>query len=63
MKYYRIGLAFLLTLVLLYIARNTSEGRPEEVQHSENGLTFEMITVPKLEEGTSWPPDYYPRTG
>jgi hypothetical protein len=37
---------------LLYIARINSEGQSELVSHTENGLTFEMTTVPKaLEAG------------
>jgi hypothetical protein len=36
----------------LYIARNSSRGRPEFVSHTENGYKFEMTTVPKgLEHG------------
>ena len=53
MKYYRLVLAVLLTLVLLYIARKTAQGRPEHFEHQESGFTFEITTVPKLQEGTS----------
>ena len=52
MKIIRIIVAVVLTAALLYIARNTSRGRPEFVTHTENGYTFEMMTVPKgLEHG------------
>ena len=52
MRILRIIVAVLLTAALLYIARTTSRGRPEFVTHSENGITFEMTTVPKgLEHG------------
>ncbi len=52
MKIIRIVVAVVLTAALLYVARNTSRGRPEFVTHTENGFTFEMMTVPKgLEHG------------
>jgi hypothetical protein len=47
----RIGVSFVLSLILLYIARINSEGRSELVSHAENGFTFEMATVPKALEG------------
>ena len=47
MKILRFIIAVLLTAALLYIARNTSRGRPEFLTHTENGYTFEMTTVPK----------------
>ncbi len=52
MKIMKIIVAVVLTAALLYVARNTSRGRPEFVTHTENGYTFEMMTVPKgLEHG------------
>jgi hypothetical protein len=51
MKFFRIGTAIILTLVLLYIARNTSRGRPEELQCSIDGIQIEYTTVPKVVEG------------
>lgn len=50
MKTMRIAFAILLTLTVLYIARNSSRGRPEFISHTENGITFEMTTVPKGQE-------------
>ncbi|MFH1687586.1 MAG: hypothetical protein ABIE70_08715 [bacterium] len=53
MKFYRIGIALLLTAVMLYTARNTSRGRPEEISRTDNGYTFEFSTVPKGIEFTA----------
>ena len=50
MKTLRLVFAILLTLSILYIARNNSQGRPKFVSHTENGITFEMETVPKGQE-------------
>ncbi len=47
MKVLRIVIAVVLTIALLYIARNNSRGRPEYYTHSENGYTFEYNSVPK----------------
>ncbi len=51
MSIFRIGMALILTLVLLYIARNTSRGRPEELSHATDEITFEYTTVPKAVAG------------
>lgn len=50
MKYLKIILALLLTAAMLYVARNTSRGRPEQLSHMENGITFDYNTVPKATE-------------
>ena len=50
MKYLRLLSALLLTVVLLYVARNTSRGRPEALSYTENGVTFDLLTVPKADE-------------
>lgn len=50
MKTTRVIVAIVLTLGLLYIARTTSEGRPEYLEHTENGFHFEFTTVPKAPE-------------
>ncbi len=50
MRYLQIALAVLLTVALLFVARNTSRGRPEFVTNTENGVTLEMTTVPKAPE-------------
>ncbi len=50
MKYLRILLALLLTVLLLYVARNTSRGRPETLSHNDNGIIFDLVTVPKADE-------------
>ncbi|MEW6412478.1 MAG: hypothetical protein AB1483_08410 [Candidatus Zixiibacteriota bacterium] len=47
MKALRIVIAVILTIALLYIARNNSRGRPEYFSHNENGYTFEYNSVPK----------------
>lgn len=47
MIFVRIAIALVLTIGMLYIAKSTSDGRPEFVTHSENGYTFEMTTVTK----------------
>jgi len=47
MRILRVIIALVLTAALLYVARNTSRGRPEFVSHTENGYSFEMTTVPK----------------
>ncbi|MEA2030035.1 MAG: hypothetical protein U9N55_00345 [candidate division Zixibacteria bacterium] len=53
MKTIRIIVALLLTLTLLYVARENSRGRPEFYTHTENGYTFEFNTVPKITEHKS----------
>jgi hypothetical protein len=50
MKIVRIGLAVILTFVMLYVARSNSRGRPEYVTHTERDIHFEMWTVPKITE-------------
>ncbi|MBU8934729.1 MAG: hypothetical protein KOO62_12090 [candidate division Zixibacteria bacterium] len=49
----RWAVALLLTVMLLYVARTTSRGRPEFQTHTENGYTFEYTTVPKITEKTT----------
>ncbi|UCE24236.1 MAG: hypothetical protein JSU74_13245, partial [Candidatus Zixiibacteriota bacterium] len=47
MKVIRIIVAIVLTLGLLYVARNNSKGRPEYFSHQEKGYSFEYTSVPK----------------
>jgi hypothetical protein len=47
MKITRIIVAVVLTLVMLYVARNNSRGRPEHFTHQENGYSFDYTSVPK----------------
>lgn len=47
MKVTRIIIAVVLTLVMLYVARNNSRGRPEHHAHQENGYSFDYTSVPK----------------
>ncbi|HUV30858.1 MAG TPA: hypothetical protein VMY05_07220 [Acidobacteriota bacterium] len=53
MKYFKIALALILTVIMLYVARTNSRGRPEIVSHVEAGYTFQMTTVPKIVEHQS----------
>lgn len=48
MRLFRVATAIVLTLALLYIARNTSRGRPEELSYKTDGVAFEYTTVPKV---------------
>jgi hypothetical protein len=50
MKIVKILVALVFTLILLYVARTNSEGRPKYYTFEENGYTFEMTTVPKAPE-------------
>lgn len=43
----RVTGALLLTVLMLFIASRASRGKPEFVSHSQNGYTFDMMTVPK----------------
>ncbi len=52
MKLMRIGLAVLLTVAMLYVARTNSKGQPELYTHTDSGITFEMVSVPKALEHT-----------
>ncbi len=52
MKISRIAIAFILTLVMLYVARTNSRGRPEHYSHRENGYVFDYWSVPKALEFT-----------
>ncbi len=52
MKLLRIGLAVLLTVAMLHIARSNSKGQPEFYTYTDNGITFEMTSVPKALEHT-----------
>jgi len=49
-KILRIALALLVTLAMLYIARNNSRGRPEHIVHTDGEFTFTITTVPKITE-------------
>lgn len=53
MRFIRWTAALLLTVALLYVARTSSMGRPELVTHTDNGYTFEYLTVPKIAENTT----------
>ncbi|MCP4684112.1 MAG: hypothetical protein GY867_01575 [bacterium] len=53
MKFIRIGLAVVITLAMLYVARSNSKGQPEIIRCSESGVTFDMISVPKALEHTT----------
>lgn len=53
MKYFRIALALIITLAMLYIARTNSKGQPEIYEQTENGVTFYMVSVPKALENTT----------
>ncbi len=50
MKIIQILIALLLTVALLYIAKRTSRGHPEEFSLVNNGFTLKMMTVPKAPE-------------
>ncbi|MDF1543492.1 MAG: hypothetical protein P1R58_00155 [bacterium] len=50
MKLVKIGFAVLLSLALLYVARTNSRGQPKFYSHTDNGITFEMTSVPKVFE-------------
>jgi len=39
-----------LTLLMLYVARTNSKGRPEHILDTNNGVPFELVTVPKAIE-------------
>ncbi len=52
MKVVKIIVALVLTLAMLYVARNNSRGRPEYFEHQKNGYTFQYNTVPKGTEFT-----------
>lgn len=48
MRLTRVIGAVLLTIAMLYIARNTSRGRPETMILTDTVYTFETVTVPKI---------------
>jgi hypothetical protein len=52
-RYLRIALAFLITLAMLYVARTNSKGQPEVNEALDNGVTFNMLSVPKALEHTT----------
>jgi len=52
MTYVKVIAAIVFSLLLLYIAKITSEGRPKFISHTENGFTFEMTTVPSTLEAS-----------
>ena len=47
MKIIKYLIAFVLTILMLYVARTNSRGQSEFITHTENGYTFEYHTVPK----------------
>lgn len=47
MKFLKYFIAFVLTILMLYIARSNSRGQSEFLTYSENGYTFEYNSVPK----------------
>ncbi len=47
MRTAQVIVAIVLSLVMLYVARANSEGRPEYFEYTENGYTFRFNTVPK----------------
>ncbi|MBD3403320.1 hypothetical protein GF420_10530 [candidate division GN15 bacterium] len=53
MRLTRVVIAVLITLVLLYVARNTSRGRPDDIIHTDHGYTFSLTTVPKITVGAT----------
>jgi hypothetical protein len=48
----RILAAVVLTLVMLYVARTNSRGRPDEISRTINNVRFDITTVPKAFEHT-----------
>ncbi|MBD3258445.1 hypothetical protein GF377_08425 [candidate division GN15 bacterium] len=50
MKFLRLVLAFVLTVLLLYVARSTSMGRPDTLAGSDGEYSFAITTVPKILE-------------
>lgn len=51
MKLYRYAGALILTILMLFIARNLSMVKPIDLKRSVEGLTIEHTTVPKIVEG------------
>ncbi len=51
MKLFRYVGAVVLTIILLFIARNLSMVKPTDLKESVEGLTIEHTTVPKIVEG------------
>ncbi len=49
----RFILAAVLTLAMLYMARTNSRGQPDHLSYSENGVAFDITTVPKAPEDGS----------
>jgi len=53
MKWLKFIAAFILTVAMLYIARTSSRGEPEEYVQTVNGYSFDYLSVPKaLEDST-----------
>ncbi len=50
MKWKFVGLAIVITVIMLFIARTNSRGRSEHVKRTIGDITFEMNTVPKIVE-------------
>ena len=53
MKILRVVIAALITVVLFFVARDTSRGHPETVTGKANGYDFTMVTTPKAPENDS----------
>ncbi len=53
MKIFRVVIALIITVVLFFIARDTSRGHPETVIGKTPGYTFTMVTTPKAPENDS----------
>lgn|GEM_PF-545209 len=46
----KIIIAAVATILMFVVSSRNSRGRPEYFEHTENGITFKMMTVPKWEE-------------
>lgn len=47
----RVILALVVAFAMIFIARLNSRGQPDYVEATDNGYTFAMTTVPKIQEG------------
>lgn len=50
MKFVRIAAAMVLTILMLYVARTNSMGRPDNLGGSDGAFSFELTTIPKILE-------------
>lgn len=46
----RLGIAFVITVAMLYVARTNSRGQTEHLTHEDGGYSFDINTVPKINE-------------